>query len=332
MIHNFKTRKQIKSILVVTNIVLGILLLSLSILGILVISPNKIRQAEKLNQYKLFSMDNLPQFDDTIQPEYVQAAKIKAMPKKQENDEGEGNEESQIIQKVTQETAKKTKNAARIAIIITDLGLNKYNTELAVNLPRQFALGFLPYAANLKSLIDKAGDHSHEIFLHLPLATDKLSHSESKYSLQTKLSAEENINRLNLILNLSDRYSGIYTNYNEKFTDNKNAAVPIIDNLADRNLIFVLGKTSNLIRLSYLQKKNNIIAPNIIIDAELDRESIEKNLKLLIENAKKNKTALGYAGSYTLTLNILKEWIDKFAKYGVDLVPVSELGEAKISE
>jgi polysaccharide deacetylase 2 family uncharacterized protein YibQ len=67
------------------------------------------------------------------------------------------------------------------------------------------------------------------------------------------------------------------------------------------------------------------ISANIVIDEQLDEESIENNLDKLVMRAKKQGSALGYVQGYILSMKTIKNWIPSLEQHGVKLVTVSDL-------
>lgn len=213
----------------------------------------------------------------------------------------------------------------KISIIITNLGLSRRSTELALTLPPQCALGFLPYTRNLRPLLGRAQINGHEIYIYLPLQTDHLSEKPDKYALMHNLPPEENASRLNAILNSQQHFTGVYSSYKEIFTNDLQISELIFDHMHDKDLIFILGRGLNESLKKDLDRYNNVIPTNIVLDKEPDRESIGKQLEILVDIAQKEGIALGYAQGFTLSMEIIKEWIPTLAKRGIELVPVSEL-------
>lgn len=128
---------------------------------------------------------------------------------------------------------KKYSGKPKIGILVTNLGLNRRATELALTLPVQCGLGFLPYTNSLKPLLHKAQAKGHEVYLYLPLQT-KSNDNPGKHALMTNLASEENALRLNMILNSHARYDGVYSSYKEIFTDNIHASELVFDQLDDK--------------------------------------------------------------------------------------------------
>ena len=114
--------------------------------------------------------------------------------------------------------------------------------------------------------------------------------------------------------------------FKEIFTSNKKASASILDYLEDKNLTFILGREEfNNELLPHVKMHKNIIPTNVIIDSEPDREVIERGLNKLIEIANRDGYALGYAHGFTLTIEIIRNWLPYLDKQGIKLVPVFEL-------
>lgn len=359
MLKDLQFRAKLKRYLIWLNIALGILLLSLTVYWLASVRPNQIKQAIQLSQYRFYTMDNLPENDNQINPDYIGLqtnmadtteainqveAELAAIdsepPDSMLSDTSELiTDTNKLLKKTNQILTKKTpsetsiksrkekqyKGNPKISIIVTNLGLNRRSTELALTLPKECALGFLPYTKSLKPLLNKAQGNGHEIYLYLPLQTSASNDNTGRYALMSNLAQEENVLRLNAILNSQARYDGVYSSYKEVFTDNANAAEMLFDHIGDKNLIFVLGKGDKLSSEKYVKSRNNTLPINIILDEEIDAESISAQLNKLIEISEEEGIALGYAQGFTLTIEIIRKWAPSLKHKGIELVPVSEL-------
>jgi polysaccharide deacetylase 2 family uncharacterized protein YibQ len=352
MIKDSKLKAKVKLYLLGSNIALGVILLSLVVYWLVSVRSTQIARATELGQYRTYSMTKLPFITDEIEADYVGLQKQVAkgleeaedidlelasidVPPKQDSliDQTE-----QVLAKSEELLSSTTKakdlpskkkrtysGKPKISIVVTNLGLNRRSTELALTLPPQCALGFLPYTQSLKPLFHKAQAKGHEIYLYLPLQTSKALDNPGKYALMNNLASEENEVRLNVILNSHLRYNGVYSSYKEVFTDNMPASEMLFDQLSDKNLIFILGKGLSKGAQAHIASRNNVIPTNIIIDKEPDKDSIRNQLEELIRVAKNEGIALGYAQGFTLTIEMIREWIPALNKQGVQLIPVSEL-------
>jgi polysaccharide deacetylase 2 family uncharacterized protein YibQ len=358
MIKNIKLRARVKNYLLALNFIMSLVLLSLIIYWIASVRPSQIERAIGSGQYRLYMMDNLPNGDNEIEPDYIgirqniadtteeiieierELAAIDDSPpdvnfSAQEQDnikQGDLLEKTNefLGKKVSVKNAKhekKKKHAKnpKISIIVTNLGLNRRLTELALTLPKECALGFLPYTKSLKPLLSKAQKNGNEIYIYLPLQTSKSDKNEIKYALMSNLGQEENTLRLNMILNSHTKYNGVYSNYKEVFTDNSRTSKSIFEYLNDKDLIFILGKGLQSDALRHLNSHDNIMPTDIIIDEEPDKEYILRQLKNLANIAQEEGVALGYAQSFNITIEMIKKWIPILKQQGIKLVPVSVL-------
>lgn len=239
------------------------------------------------------------------------------------NDIANGMVKPNIVQNKKYHVPKDTK--PRIAIIVTGLGLNKKNTELALTLPKECALGFFPYTKILKSNIEAAQKNGHEIFIYLPMQTAKSYDDPGKHALKIDSSDEENQLRINIILNAQNDYDGLYSSHKEACTKNRAVADLIFKNLDKKNLIFISGKNFGSNMPKHLLNKKRLVVTDLILDEDPDKESIKEKLNELIKIAQEENVAVAYAQGYPLTTEIIKDWLPKLKKHGIQLVPVSDI-------
>ena len=360
MFKDLKVRARIKQYLIFFNIGLSVVLSILLISWFAYVRPNQIKLAINQNQYGCYDINNLPNRSGEIEVDYFGKSKIVDLKDNSDSvdntasvSESESTNQSyipvreELIEKTNKtlnsseeeekflgeagepvslaNDVKNSGNKPKIALIITNLGLNRRSTELAITLPKQCALGFLPYTKTLKPLLNKAQSKGHEVYLYLPLQTSNSFESQSKHVLSTTLPPEEIALRLQIILNSHMKYDGVYSNYKEVFTDNIKASMSVFDQIADKNLIFIMGKGRTDKVEKHFKMHNNIIASNIVLDEEVDKKSIKVKLEDLAKLAEKNGVALGYSQGFVLSVEMIRDWIPSLQKRGILIVPVSSL-------
>lgn len=360
MFKDLKDKAIIKQYLIFLNIGLAVVLSILLISWFAYVRPNQIKLAINQNQYGCYDINNLPNRSGEIEVDYFGKSKIVDLKDNSDSvdntasvSESESTNQSyipvreELIEKTNKtlnsseeeekflgeageavslaSDVKNSGNKPKIALIITNLGLNRRSTELAITLPKQCALGFLPYTKTLKPLLNKAQSKGHEVYLYLPLQTSNSFESQGKHVLSTKLPPEEIALRLQIILNSHMKYDGVYSNYKEVFTDNIKASMSIFDQIADKNLIFIMGKGRTDKVEKHFKMHNNIIASNIVLDEEVDKKSIKGKLEDLAKLAEKNGVALGYSQGFVLSVEMIRDWIPSLQKRGILIVPVSSL-------
>lgn len=358
MIKDTKLKAKVKQYLIGLNIVLGLVLLSLIIYWVASVRPAQVEKAIQLGQYRSYNIEDLPDGDNEIKPDYTglqravadtteeidqveqELAAIDSEPPNIDFNDSDDliADTNKLLEKTNQLLTSKNSvkpkkqkkkrqyiGQPKLSIIVTNLGLNRRSTELAMTLPTECALGFLPYTKSLKPLLHRAQSNGHEIYLYLPLQTSKSHDNPGRYALMGNLAQEENSLRLNVILNSHARYDGVYSSYKEVFTDNARASEMVFDYLDDKNLIFVLGKGLKTPAPDHMKTHDNILPTNIIIDEEPDKDSIESQFEELIRVAEDDGVALGYAQGFTLTIEMIRKWAPTLKRRGIKLVPVSDL-------
>jgi polysaccharide deacetylase 2 family uncharacterized protein YibQ len=307
MITDRAVRQKIKNWLLISIAALGFILVALWLYGFVFIKDKKVARATKLGQYYEFNSENLPS-GTTINP----------------SSSGNIVPDSLGISNALADTQD---DRPKISILLTNLGLNKNSTELALSLPKEISLGFLPYTTSLKPMIEKAQELGHEIFLYLPFETQRYPmDSPGHMPLLLSGSDSENLHRLDILLKPFYGYVGVYGSYKEVFTSNSDKSFPIIDELKRRNLKLFIGRVNKDIILKG-ENSMNFVSTDIVIDREPNIASIKDNLDKLVKLAETNKYAVAYAEGYPVTIYTLKAWLPILEKKGIRLVPASHMME-----
>ena len=313
-------RQKLKNILIVSSIILAALFLILFLYGLISIRPQNISKASQLGQYYEFNSTSLPSEGNAVMQQVVGSHHVAS---------DEKVKDSQAIGSVEEAMKPTTNIKPRIAILVTNLGLNPLSTELALSLPKEVSLGFLPYTTSLKPFLTKAHENGHEIFMYLPFETNRYpDDSPGQMPLLLSLGDEENIRRMNSLLNSFDGYVGVYGAPNEVFTSNHNKVGVILGDISSKKLKLF---TSNDF-VSKGEAVNLVISSTIIIDNEPNIPAIKKQLDSLVELAKSGKRAVGYAGSYPVTIYTLKAWLPTLESMGIEIVPVTSMTSTEVTQ
>ncbi|MDG1438608.1 MAG: divergent polysaccharide deacetylase family protein [Emcibacteraceae bacterium] len=217
----------------------------------------------------------------------------------------------------------------RIAIMVTDLGLNSKSSNAAIDmLPGQVDLAFSPYGRNLQNWMDQARSKGHEGFLMVP--TEPLNYPESDpgpHTLLVDLSARENINRLDWILSRVGGYVGVVNHMGSKFTASEEAMNAVIGDLNSRGLMLVDARSTRFSLAARTARREGM--PRAMNDRYIDNVltpvEIKKQLSELEKTAKTFGAALGIARAIPLTINEIAEWSLSLQEKGIELVPVTAI-------
>ena len=216
---------------------------------------------------------------------------------------------------------------AKIAIVIDDLGLKRSITRNILNLPAPITAAFLPYADDLEEQTRLAKEKGHELLVHIPMEPISPHFNPGPNALSSDMSAEEIIDKLEIMLSSFEGYVGINNHMGSKFTSNAVVSSIIINELEKRGLLFLDSLTSA--NSTAWKKARDRHVPyavrNIFLDNSKNGQDIMQQLALLEKHALKHHTAVAIGHPHEATVNALKEWIPQAQKKGFVFVPVSHI-------
>ncbi len=214
----------------------------------------------------------------------------------------------------------------RIAIVITDLGINTQRTEQAIKLPGPVSLAFAPYSRNVVDWVQKARDAGHEVLLTVPMEPKDFPRSDpGPFALMNSLDAEQNIRRLEWIMSRATGYVGLVGYQGSGFAANPRAMKPLMADLKSRGLLFLDAKNT---AASVATRSAGIAgvpaaAADLVLDFELGRAQVLKQLKLAESLARANGSVIAIGRPYPVTLDRVRIWMRGLAESGFALTPLS---------
>jgi hypothetical protein len=221
----------------------------------------------------------------------------------------------------------------RIAIVVTGLGLKEELTLAAIEqLPAEVTLSFSPYSRRLTELMDAARAAGHEVLLDLPMEPRTYPNDDpGPQALLTSLDSGENMRRLDWVLGRADGYVGVATYMGSRFTASPDHLRPILEELADRGLLFLdsrYGADSTGPQLAA-----EIGVPRAVndrfLDSEPSRAAIDARLAQLERQARTKGAAVAMALPYPVTVERVTGWAKTLAAKGVALAPISALADTR---
>jgi polysaccharide deacetylase 2 family uncharacterized protein YibQ len=209
----------------------------------------------------------------------------------------------------------------KVKIVITNLGVNKAETDAALKLAPNFTLAFNPYGneTSLSSKLSK--DAGHKVLALIPMQTGIPQSSSGVLAL--KIENNEFRNSQNFEAALSRVYmpDGLFFASDEIFTKSANFS-SIAKQIADKKLPIVSAKTE----VSDVTSKANGFVLNVLgADSYIAQNTapldVEAGLKIFSENAmKKDNSVLVIEGSKA-NLDILSKWYPTLKDSKLELAP-----------
>ncbi len=212
------------------------------------------------------------------------------------------------------------KNLAKIAVVVTGLGLSHDATEAAITkLPPDVSLSFSPYAGNLDSWIKRARANGHEVLLDLPLEPANFPvHDAGPLAVLSRNSPAEALAHLAVVLGKATGYVGLAAQLRSPVS----AAAPwpaLLQDVRTRGLLLVGDGLEN------------VPAPQVPASAPVElvadetpfRAAIDTHLGRLLQAAQRGGAAVTYVQARPATLERLLAWFAGFPQKDVILAPVS---------
>lgn len=218
---------------------------------------------------------------------------------------------------------------ARIALMVTDLGLKSRITQNALaELPSDIGLAFSPYSRDLGNWGERARRDGHEVFLSIPMEPVNYPQNDpGSLTLLTSHSQRESTNILKQSLGRMTGYVGVLNHMGSRFTAASDSLRPILDEINRRGLMFVDSRTTPYSRAATMARAIGlpVALNNGYIDTDLSPALIGEELKKLEQRAQTQGAAMGMARPYPVSISALKVWVATLEERGFVLVPVTSI-------
>ena len=213
--------------------------------------------------------------------------------------------------------------AARVAIIVGGLGLNRSASNAAINtLPAKITLSFSPYADDLQGWLQKAIRVGHEVLVEVPMEGKRFpANDPGPLGLLTSLDQVQNEERLSTILEMATGSAGILDITGSRFRESAEHINILLDVLAARGLFYIQGRPG-------LRQGNDrvpALTADIILDERAFRASIDARLDFIEQLAKYQGSSVALASAKPVTFERIALWLDEAGQRGVSITPISQI-------
>ncbi len=215
----------------------------------------------------------------------------------------------------------------RIAIIITDMGLNKKQTTSAIEkIPAGVNFAFSPYGLALNDWRNLARSTGHEILMLVPM--EPINYPQNNPGTLTLLTTEDplkNKETLNKIMGKLVGYVGMMNHMGDKFMTQQPSLRPILNEINARGLMFVDAQTTQFSKGASIAQSIGLprATNDTFIDEITSREEILVQLQDLKNRARARGVAVGVARNYPMSITIIEKWSKGLADQGFQLVPIT---------
>lgn len=213
----------------------------------------------------------------------------------------------------------------KIVIIIDDMGISRKLSYEALELPAPLTLAFLPYASGLKSITNDAKKNGHELMIHMPMEAMNPDLDLGAIALRDNMAEQDIEDNLDRAFKSFDGYVGINNHMGSRVTQNKEIMDIVMDNLKERDLLFVDSKTINSSVAADSASAHGLeyAVRDIFLDHEETDEFVANALSRVERVAQKNGYAIAIGHPKRVTIDGLKKWLPTLEKRGFEIVPIS---------
>ncbi len=219
-------------------------------------------------------------------------------------------------------TSAQTKPGAKIAVVVTGLGLSTEGTAAAISkLPGEISLSFSPYGSGLAASIAKARENGHEALLDLPLEQANFpQHDPGPMAVLTSHSPGEAIEHLDVVLGKAGGYVGLLAPLGSPVTVGESWPL-MLQELKERGLLFV---GDGLVGIDDKAMPAAGFA-TLVADAPAFRTAVDAKLARALAAAQRDGSAIIVISARPVSFERVLAFIASLPEKNVTLVPVSAI-------
>jgi uncharacterized protein len=221
--------------------------------------------------------------------------------------------------------------AARIAIIIDDLGDRPAEGAQVAALPGAVTCAILPHTPHGVRLAHACRESGKEVMLHLPLEATNDNHLLGPGSIELDMDEARFVATLEAALASVPSAVGVNNHMGSLLTRHPGHMTWLMQGLQQRAMFFVDSRTTPQSVAYDMAREQAVPAAkrDVFLDRYREREAIEAEFDRLVELARRQGHAIAIGHPYPETLEVLHERLPGLEALGVRLVPTSEIVRAR---
>ena len=224
--------------------------------------------------------------------------------------------------------------APRIALVVGGMGLNAPLTaQASATLPPAVTLAFAPYGDVLEAQVQNAREAGHEAILQVPMESAGTATAPAmSHLLTTGDGAKETLDRLHWHMARFTGYVGLANFLGSSFTADAGAFTPVLQETAQRGLMFFEDGTVPRSQAAKLAPGFNLplLRADLVLDATPVGDAIDVSLKKLEQMARDRGVAIGFASGLPVSIQRVAAYANGLAGRGIALVPLSSLADSSV--
>jgi polysaccharide deacetylase 2 family uncharacterized protein YibQ len=236
--------------------------------------------------------------------------------------------EIEILRPHAEESSGKTAaGAARLAILLDDLGSDRSAADAIFALQVPMTLSVLPYHAHSQEIAQEARKHGCEVMLHLPMQS-VANETPERQELRPGLKREEVEDIVTKMLESVPEADGVNNHQGSQATSNGALMDELMPVLRDAGVFYVDSRTTAETVAYDTAKREGVKTAfrNVpFLDDVQNKAAVKRQLQIAIRGAKEKGEAIAIGHPHSATLEALREMLPEAKKQGVRLVLVSDV-------
>lgn len=214
-----------------------------------------------------------------------------------------------------------------ITVAIEDMGLSDAATESAVRtMPAEISLILSPYATNPDFWMNVARERGHEIWMHLPLETQKYPEEDpGPNTIMVDAPERDNIRKLHWLMSRTQGYVGFVTGPDNVFIRSLHDMRPIIGDIYNRGLglIDASARPSAIPATMAAGQESPYGTVQLYIGENDNINDIRKQLEKVEKIARDRGKATVIIHPYPASYQTILKWLATFDDKGFIMAPLS---------
>ncbi|MBT8088010.1 MAG: divergent polysaccharide deacetylase family protein [Gammaproteobacteria bacterium] len=222
--------------------------------------------------------------------------------------------------------------AARVAIIIDDLGYQLGAGERALALPGNVAYSFLPGAPQAKKLARAAHEDGREVLLHLPLQAESEAHDANAMHDPIGIRLDMTRSQVRSVfasaLQSVPHAVGVNGHRGSLLTRHPGHMQWLMEEISTRDgLFFVDSYTTHKSVALQIAGELDVAAVqrDVFLDPDRSLDTVAREFERLVNIARRRGTAIAIGHPHETTLAFLEQQIPLLSDRDIELVRVGEL-------
>ena len=217
--------------------------------------------------------------------------------------------------------------AAKVSIIIDDLGPDVNIARQFASLPFPVTLSVLPHQTHSREIAELAHQAGREVILHLPMEPLKRTENPGPGALLLSMSGDEIRRNIEAALETSPYFDGVNNHMGSRVTRDAQIMKTILSELKKRDLFFIDSMTTNESKGWMVAKELKIpsLKRDVFLDDNTSADAVRSQIARLMKIARTRGMALAIGHPHKTTLRSLQEAAPSFREQGIEMVTAHDL-------